>query len=243
MDTPLDDVTLLIKSFLRKDCVDRLIKSIRKFYPTIKIVVVDDSGRDYNFCYDKNIKTYNIGFDSGLSYGRNYGVSKIDTKYFVLLDDDFVFTEKTDLIKMFNILTKHPLDILGGLIYENGKRLDYYGYINYSDGVITCKSGYEKLDEYFSTEIVPNFFMAKTDSIKKHKWCDDLKLCEHTIFFFNILNKLSVGFTEGVIVDHKPIKVGEYKSYREKGLLHLKKWMKKNDIKEIITLDNTKIKI
>ena len=111
---------------MRKDCVINLIHSIRKKYKTIDIVVVDDSDPPLNFNIDNNIKTYNIDFDSGLSAGRNYGVSKINTPYFVLLDDDFEFTENTKIEKFYETISITDLDILGGQVINNEKVNNYF---------------------------------------------------------------------------------------------------------------------
>jgi hypothetical protein len=140
----LNNLTLLIKSFKRKECVDNLISSIRKFYKNIPIIVVDDSVELEteilpNYDYDENIKTYNIPFDSGLSAGRNYGVSKIETDYFVLLDDDFEFTERTDLNKWLKILKISDLDILGGLVLEKNKSIEYFGLLSNENKTLIYK--------------------------------------------------------------------------------------------------------
>ena len=39
----LSDITILIKTFERPEYLDRLIKSIKLYYPNIKIIVADDS--------------------------------------------------------------------------------------------------------------------------------------------------------------------------------------------------------
>lgn len=47
---------------------------------------------------------YNLEKDCGLSAGRNFLLNKIQTKYFVLADDDFVFDQKTNLERAVQIL-------------------------------------------------------------------------------------------------------------------------------------------
>lgn len=230
-------ITLLIKSFMRNDCVYKLINSIRVNYKNIKIIVVDDSKPRLNFDIDKNIKTYNIDFDSGLSAGRNYGVTKIDTEYFILLDDDFIFTEKTDLNLWLDIMVRCNLDILGGYVIENNKPLKYFGtfYFSEKNKTILTKDEFHDFGEYKTCDIIPNFFIAKTDKIKEFTWDNDLKLNEHTAFFFKHRNSLSVGFTDKVSVIHDKFRDPNYIHYRDRAKQFLKTFMDKEDINKIIT--------
>lgn len=233
----LDKLTILIKSFLRKDCVDRLIRSIRNYYNNVKIIVVDDSDMEYNFDYDKNIKTYNIEFDSGLSKGRNFGVSKIDTEFFLLLDDDFEFTENTNLIKWMDIMVDSKLDLLGADVIMNGEKMKYFGNYQLIDKCLYYKDERYMISEKYKTcDFVLNFFIAKTSKIKDFKWDDDLKLSEHTAFFFEHKGRLKVGHTDLISIEHQKINQGEYSIYRNRGKKFFNDWMHKKDIEMILNL-------
>lgn len=231
------DTTLLIKSFLRKDCVENLIKSIRQKYKTIKIVVVDDSNPPLNFDAYPNVTTYNLPFDSGLSYSQNYGVSMIDTKYFILLDDDFIFTDKTDLDKFIQIFENSQLDVLGGYVMENGKPNMYFGNFEYNKekSIIITNDQYKNFGDYNVCHLILNFFIAKTDKIKEFGWDNELKLSEHTAFFFTHRDKLKVGFTNKVSINHLRVRNADYNQYRNRGDEFFKKWLSKNNFKLFIT--------
>lgn len=228
-------VTLLIKSFGRKECVDLLIRSIRKLYRLIKIVVVDDSNPPMNFDYDENIKTYNIEFDSGLSAGRNYGVSKIETDYFILLDDDFEFTSNTNLVRWYHIFIKSNLDILGGDVVENGARSRYIANLERVGDCLTFKDArYNVYEDYSTCDLVLNFFIAKTNSIKLHKWDSELKLCEHTAFFVEHKGKLKVGHTNNISIIHKKVRAPEYNIYRSRSKEFQLNWMVNQKVNKIV---------
>lgn len=238
----IDDLTILIKSFMRPECVNNLLMSIRMRYD-IKILIVDDSKDSLNFDYDKNIKTYNIEFDSGLSAGRNYGVSKIDTPYFLLCDDDFEFTEKTDLVKWLEILKKSDLDILGGDVIMNGRRIDYFGLLEKIDDKLYYKKGFHNETEFYKEyDLVLNFFIAKTKKIKKYKWDDSLKLAEHTAFFFDNKGKLKIGHTELFSINHQQVRDTDYSKFRDRAKNFFKEWMNKSNISEIINFKGEKMK-
>jgi len=236
-----EKVTLLIKSFMRKPCVDRLIESIRKYYPKIKIIIVDDSDPKLIFDRDENVKTYNIDFYSGSSAGRNYALDKITTPYFVLLDDDFEFTEETDFTEMLRILESSDLDLIGGMVFQNEKFIKYFAnfYFNESTKHILCVNEAKKENGYYICDLVLNFFMAKTDKVKNEcRWPEELKTTEHLIYFYIHRNKWKIGYTENVVVNHVPIKPADYNFYRSKGAEYLKEWMKNNGINKITTPSN-----
>ncbi len=75
---------------MRPGCLDRLIESIHRFYPGVCVLVADDSDKPVQ---RKDVQVYPLPYDSGLSYGRNYLMDQLKTKYFVMMDDDHVFTE------------------------------------------------------------------------------------------------------------------------------------------------------
>jgi (N-acetylneuraminyl)-galactosylglucosylceramide N-acetylgalactosaminyltransferase len=210
-------VTLLVKSFIRKDCVENLILSIRKFYPTIQIIIVDDSNPPLQFDYP-NVKTYNIEFDSGVSAGRNFGVSKVKTKYFVLLDDDFEFTEETCLETFYDIIERNDVDVLGGQVFEKKTAVQYYGYfaIDEKNKAVVTERGYQDMGDYKQSHLILNFFIAKTEKIKKFGWDNKLKIAEHAAFFFEHRDKLKVGYLDSVSIVHKQLRDATYNTYRSR---------------------------
>lgn len=120
----LDDVTILIKTFERKNMLSKLLKSIEKYYPNLPIIIVDDSKKNYKrYIMNKFSKSLNIqyiieDYDIGLSKGRNILINNVKTKYFLLCDDDFEFDNRTKIELAKSELIKKDLDILGGIIYN-----------------------------------------------------------------------------------------------------------------------------
>lgn len=235
-----NNVTFLIKSFLRRSCVDNLIVSIRKFYPETLIVVVDDSNPPLSFDQHYNVKTYNIDFNSGISVGRNFGLSKIDTKYFVLLDDDFEFTPRTDIRNFYEVIERHNMDIVGGQLIENGHPVQYFGNFVTDEKTKTVifELGSENVGEYKKCQIVLNFFIGRTDSIKAHGWDNLMKTIEHSPFFYEHRNVLKTGVVENVSVDHKKINMPEYSFYRKSGWGGFLNWLERKNIKNYVNPAN-----
>lgn len=262
----MENITFLIKAFERPYCVKRLVKSIYRYYPKAKILIADDSRRqsckqyfDGNYS-DKDIAVYEIEQDRGLSFGRNYLLDRVSTEYFVLLDDDFVFDSRTNITGALEILKKKNLDILGGYIrnftvqsgfvslakltiqnitnYDNPA--NYLGEFRYSeeDHVLHVERMRHHFPDYWETDIVLNFFIAKTDVIRdKNRWDEELKLQEHTAFFYKAkLNGLKVAFSNIFSVQHKPVRTKDYGTFRNRDYFQL--FLEKYGIWKVISNDD-----
>ncbi|RXN25284.1 beta-1,4 N-acetylgalactosaminyltransferase 2-like protein [Labeo rohita] len=105
-------VTIATKTFLRYDELNILIKSIRQFYPEIKIIIADDSLEPQNVTGYK-LEQYIMPPTQGWFAGRNLAVSQVTTKYFLWVDDDYIFSNSTRIEKFVEIMEKVPeLDVV-----------------------------------------------------------------------------------------------------------------------------------
>src|SRR5262249_37654298 len=120
-----NEITILIKSFDRKHGLNRLINSVRKKYKKTKIIIVDDSNVPIRWA-DDHVMTINLEFNSGLSMGRNIGLSLVDTPYFLLCDDDFIFWKKSDIRLLTQRLIEYDADISAGLTIDFGIALRHF---------------------------------------------------------------------------------------------------------------------
>jgi len=244
MDETEKQTTLLIKSFLRKECVEALVSSIRKYYKNIKIVIVDDSDLVFNF-NDINIDIYNIKFDSGISVGRNYGIDRINTKYFVLLDDDFVFTSDTKIHLLYQTIESSDLDILGGAVIENSRYLSYNGnfFINEENNTLELRKLNLQKEVLTVCDIIPNFFIAKTEKIKEIRWDDCLKVAEHAAFFYKCKGRAKVGYTNIASINHCQKSNKNYHEYRKRSMEYFKIWLNKLPFSGFVDINSEKYKV
>jgi glycosyltransferase involved in cell wall biosynthesis len=119
------DLTAVIKTFERPKTLHRLLASIKRKYPRLRTIVVDDSRSPSNV---SGVQTIIMPYDSGVSAGRNEGLRHVLTKYALFLDDDFVFYRHTNLETALAIMENYPqIDIMGGeVIYlPSFKTADY----------------------------------------------------------------------------------------------------------------------
>ena len=222
-----DDVTIIIKTFLRPKICQHSINYIRKYYPTIKIYVADDSREPHQFKYIDQY--YYLGFDKGVSYGRNFLIDRVKTKYFFLMDDDMEFTNHTYLEYLINMLEKYPIDVIGcrqKFLKEDGSvELFYPNKIIIKDNILYTianePSGYyNDIPLYNGMSFC---FLANTKVFKEKgiKWDEELKLGEHVDFFYRAIGKIKLTYTPCVHVhDRHDIYLeerrGEYQKYRSR---------------------------
>ena len=243
----LNDVTIIIKTFNRPRKLDQCILSIRKYYPSIPIIVVDDgklsldNGKYIQSKYDEvtYISTY-TAFDIGSSAGRNIALDLVQTKYFILLDDDMVFTDHTDLSKLKANMEKSPsIDMITiaipGCHYEytiniTGNTLHY----------ISKNKGIDEITQLPLYDIGLNCYIARTSSfslkLNNGRLYDDrLKIGEHTAGFADHLNEIKIAYDGSIslINDNKNTTSQEdYKEYRGRATNYFSIWAEERGIKK-----------
>jgi len=211
-----DEITLIIKTFNRPRCLHALLESINLYYGAgIPIIIVDDGYANYPCPANRNIKYIKTEFDIGISRGRNIGLSHAQTPYIVTLDDDFVFIPETKLEIWLDILKNSNIDLIGG----NVENIRYEACFEIENRVLKYMHK-DKGGEYGCKlyDLVLQFWMGKTEKIKGFGgWCDEFLAQDHSAFFLQAFNKIKIGHTNSVKIDHKPIRTPEYNNFRFRG--------------------------
>ncbi len=195
-------VTAIIKTFERPKELRRLIKSIRHFYPDMKIVVVDDSRNPSDI---EGVETIVMPYDSGVSAGRNLAVSAVETEYLLLLDDDYVFYRQTDLEPAVIKMGKNPeIDIMGGKridlpLYAS---VDYYHAALYPSAKRSLLPLGTKVDGMTVLDKVANFYIGRTERIKQVGWDECIKRLDHSDFFTRAKGTLLTVFNPDLKILH-----------------------------------------
>lgn len=225
----LKKTTFGIKSFGRTRHLETLINSIMSKYPDAHILVCDDSGSVLEGLTDK-VEVIYTEKDIGLSAGRNILLDNCDTEFFVLLDDDFIFTEETNIIRLIRALEVYDLDIAAGAVYDVGPSAQkkdqprtFFGCLNLvNDQELVISTGKIRRTQNNIPlyDLVLNFFASRTDRLKEIRWNDELKLGEHLDFFMRAKQaNLSISYFPDVIVNHyrdHSMNTEDYKSYRRR---------------------------
>lgn len=225
---------------------------------------------------DLNINYIVEEYDIGLSKGRNILINRVKTKYFLLCDDDFEFDKRTNIEYAKKTLEKHNLDILGGCVYNRISLDSIYSllwvlkdisrlrkvikqeeFISIYNGKYIVKGNNIKLTidknplnyqekAVYDTEICSNFFLAKTENIKKMGgWTPELlKVGEHEFFFLKAKkHRIKIMYSNSFGVRHYPKKSFNYMKFRMKAEKYFKEACRLEKIKSFEVYDQYSKKI
>ncbi len=113
IDLVRENVTIIFKSFERQQMAKRLYRNIQSYYPGVCVIIVDDSSKPLDL-QDDSLQVIQLPFNSGLSYGLNRALEKVETPYVMRMDDDELLTVKTCLGAQVKFLEMHPeIDLVG----------------------------------------------------------------------------------------------------------------------------------
>ena len=232
-DSPRDlsDLTAVIKTFERPACLQRLIHSIRRYYPRLRIVVADDglhpSPRD-------DVDYLRLPPDVGLSAGRNALLSQVRTPYFLLLDDDLRFTRHTRIEQLLAVARRAAGTIAGGTyvrckrkfgLWTQRRPQPYHGVFERKGDQLALRRGWHgPCEDHYHCDVVHNFFVAGTDDVLRlGGWNPALKLHEHEEFFLRAAQvSLRVAYCPEVVAEHwNANSPRRYSKYRHRNFLPL----------------------
>lgn len=219
-----------------------------------------------------SLRYFTLPYDAGLAAGRNALLQHVNTPYFLLCDDDFYLDRTIDFEEVLNAMKEHNLDIAGGAFrnyimvnsFRNLCRIlltprlawrmvtatplmsRYTGnFIVENDSCTLLISNRRPGEKIFTCDLVNNFFIAKTQSVKDMgAWDNSFKLGEHEDFFFRAKQKgLKIAFVEGFTTRHYPQLHSSYRVFRERATLLKHAFVKKSGFSNYreIDIDSGKI--
>lgn len=197
-----DQVTLVIKTFERPALLHRLVDSIRRLYPSVPVIVVDDSRNPTTL---PGVETITLPFDQGVSVGRQAGIDRVRTPFVMMLDDDFVFFRATRIERAIDVLERQPrIDLIGGQLID----LPYLRFREPPNGRIfpTTATPREPIGSTIEglpvCDKVANFYIARTDAIRRVGWTPALRRIDHADFFTRALGVLVCVFDRNLRAFH-----------------------------------------
>jgi glycosyltransferase involved in cell wall biosynthesis len=196
------ELTAIIKTYERPEALKRLIRSIQIQYPRLHIIVADDSREPQMI---KGVETIILPYNQGATVGRNEALNRVKTKYFLLLDDDFVFYRHTKLENPLSILDSNPqIDILGGEVVD----LPFFTASDYRNVTLFPTTAKPTMPEGSfiaglpAFDMVANFFLGRTERVKLVGWDPNLKNLAHSDFFTRSRGVLTTVFYKDLKILH-----------------------------------------
>jgi hypothetical protein len=235
------DVTVLVKTFERPDCLQRLVASIRRFYPRIPVFVIDDSARALAPVPEGVTRYWHLPYDSlGLAGGRNFGLRQVETPYVLVSDDDMVFGRKTDLARMLHALETTRFDLVSCLWMDHdpwrsvrlGVRRSE-ATLEIADGTFVRRLGVASgtVDGLPAFDLVHNFFVAPVERLGEDPWDGRLRHMEQNEFFLRLKQRgLLCTRLPDVVVYHHPQLRPEYFARRMDTQPYIDLWCREHAV-------------
>ena len=203
-------VTFMYKSFERQKLAVRLFNSIQKYYPGVRVVIADDSAKPLEI--DSEFVTIiHLPFNSGVSRGLNCALEQVRTPFLVKVEDDMILCARTDVARQLSWLESHPevdltasahLDVLWKASAKRAMKTYYDQPMTFAPKpqIIPHMT---RLDAGHIVVAKPaNVFLARTESIRKIGWDDNIRMIDHAEFFYRAAGILVSTISTDTVIFH-----------------------------------------
>ncbi len=184
-------LTAIVTTSGRKKSFQRLVRSVRRYYPQLRVVVADDS-RDEIAC--QGVDCLRLPPRAGQSTARNALLARIRTPYFLLLNDRCEISKETQIEYLLELVAEDKLDLAAGNLTGCERRFWFFvrrrpqpghGIFELAGDHLTLHRGHRTVGEGYSwCDIVPDFYVARTDKVRAMGgWDPELGSDEREEFF------------------------------------------------------------
>lgn len=202
-----------------------LVRTIRLAHRTVSILLANDGPLPLasypDIVRDPYTTEIRLPLDSGISFGRNTMVNATTTPYFMLLDDDHLYSlDGTDLPRLLRAMP--GFDIVGVRIQNSPGIPELEDIGVYIPRYVANVTRFENrrvelcvwnenagpsvihMNHAMRFDVLHNAFLARTDALKRSPWRNELKVNEHMTFFLDAKARgLRVGYLPSVYVWHR----------------------------------------
>ncbi|MCT1459815.1 glycosyltransferase [Aestuariimicrobium sp. p3-SID1156] len=197
------EVTIAVKTFERPEAVKRFVRSARRVFDG-RIVVADDSREPWRTS-EPGVEVVELPFNSGVTRGRNAALERVETPYVIVADDDLVFTHGTDWVRALDYLERNPeVDAVAPILVEVPR---WYTIIFDDDQLFAkrkdpLREPGEVIDGLPVRLKTPQVYLARTESIRRIGWDEQIRMLDHKDFFSRASGELVFVQDEAIMVFH-----------------------------------------
>lgn len=254
-------IGIIVTTFLRDELMYRIVQSIINHWKKEYVLFVgnqsyetdkerlqgfSDFGGKIDNCIRADVRYYNLPYDCGLSYARNFLVQKAHEagcNYIFLTADSYEFKDY-DFTTIIEFLESNKDNGIIGFVELNKPdpnwKFDLELVPNECFKLIRPRRQIVEFKnlKFQPCDVTQNFFLAKTKTLLDCPWDNELKLTEHEDFFWRLKTETSykVYFNDSikcVYINEKPQEYNNkrrriYTDYKQKLLdkYHLKSWIR-----------------
>jgi Glycosyl transferase family 2 len=207
----LAKLTAIVRNFERPKALRRLVRSVRRSCPQLRLLVADDSTEPRPV---KGVECLQLPSDSGRATCQNALLARVRTPYFLLLDNTAELHRGTRIEQLLQLLVDDKLDVAAGEIVACRRRLLWFtrrrpqsehGLCQLAGDQLTLARGVRSHGDGFSwCDLVGNFYVARTGKVRAlGGWDPELRDEEREEFFVRAQRHgLRVGIAPEVTIWH-----------------------------------------
>ena len=205
-----ENVTFIFKTFERQKLAEKLYKNIQDYYPGVKVIIADDSEKPLDIT-GKNLEIIRLPFNSGLSFGLNRALERVETPFVIRMDDDELLTPYTRFHEQLRFLMAHKEVDLVGILPFNLPRWTNLKKEAQKYYKQTMSHAPKKLKVPHMTEIdevhrvvgkPPNIFIIRTEKLREVGYDDNIRMIDHNEFFYRAAGNIVSVLDETAYVLH-----------------------------------------
>jgi len=246
-------ICFIITTFMRDELLYKSVESLLPYIkqnPDWRIVIVDqgklstekeewlDKNNIDSFNYSRKnnpqqLFYYQVPFDSGLSFCRNYGVKKakeLECDYVYIGSDSFIFHDNIILLNDYVKYNLLDFDLIGNELHPS--KCGWEAKLTLIEGKSFELNFIDKStnDTIFPVEICRNCFIAKTNVLLNTPWDENFRLGEHEDEFYRLkLAGVKCAWSDIIVLTKQTDRPNEYAQLRktnfDNGIKYLRdKW-------------------
>lgn len=174
------NLTFIFKSFNRQRKAKRAYCSIRSYYPRARVVIADDSEVPLRM---DGAEVVHLPFNSGVSRGIIAALGCVRTPYVMRLEDDAVLTPRSRVHEQLAFLQAHPEVDLCGIQAVTHPERGAARYASFRMSKVSLLSVGTVIDGRQVVEKTSNWFVARTEAVRKVGYDPSIRMIDHHEFF------------------------------------------------------------
>ena len=184
-------LTAIISTVNRPKSLRRLVQSLRRQLPELKLLVADHSREPR---VPKQADLVKVPAGVGRAAAFNALLSRVRTPYFLLIDQQAELTADSQIQRLLQLVIDDKLDIAAGdfmgcwrkfWLFVTRRPQPGHGLLEFAGQQLTLSPGHRTIgDGYAWCDLVHNFFVARTSKVRNFGgWDPELENDERVEFF------------------------------------------------------------
>lgn len=217
----MKDVTVCVPTMERPQSVAALVESVARWLPSSPILVADQ-GREFparEAILDPGVRVDVLPHDCGVCAARNHLAREAGTPYVLMLDDDMVVHEASNLGALRRTLETTDVDLVSPALGRPGDSpFVFRGLLTIAGDVLVTHHGWNRgvVDGCEVVDFTFCVFMAKTDRLRLVPWDERLKTSELMEWYWRASKILRIAQSRAAIVEHRASYPTLYAGFRDR---------------------------